>query len=234
MSVNRIMLGVQTLGAAYAMVFTLIVGGDGSAQQRHFEVSDFERLHIEGAVAVVLEQASTTRGDATGTTASLAALAVEASDGTLYIVAGEDAHADNLTLRLTVGELQEIVGAGAPYVYGTGLTQHELTLEGHGAGVFALEDIRVEELFINGAGNTRFAVSGSARHQVVDMMGVSRYAASGLSSETSYIEVRGASEVEVWTDDLLEVMITGAAKVSYLGEPWVRQRVVGTGLISRI
>lgn len=239
---TRIMLGVQTLGIVYALVFAFVADASAARSERHFEVTEFERLHIEGALEVVLEQADMVRGvrhpsrtiDASGTAASLATLAVESSDGTLYIVAGDGATATNLTVHLAVGALVEIVSAGAPRVYGSGLQQRELALEGLGGGVFKLDDITVKELFINGAGSTRFALSGSTIHQVIDMTGVSRYAAPRLSSETSHIEVRGASEVQVWADELLEVIIMGAARVSYAGEPWVRQEIVGAGSISRI
>jgi hypothetical protein len=46
--------------------------------------------------------------------------------------------------------------------------------------------------------------------------------------------VRGTGEVDVAVEELLDVVIFGAARVSYVGAPWVWQRVMGAGAVQQL
>ena len=83
-------------------------------------------------------------------------------------------------------------------------------------------------------GQTEFQVSGTAEHQFVELAGVGRYSAGELASQTSHVNVRGAGQVKLWVDELLDVKVLGAARVSYSGSPWVLQQISGSGAVRRL
>ncbi len=221
--------------AATVTVVVFLVALPVEAASKEYAVDNFERVYVRGDAMVHLDQGGDIRtARAEGSDERLADLVVESSDGVLYIDAGSHPLDEGLVIHVPVAELKEIVNQGRGTVTGSDLRSSALALEGHGSGSFELAGLRVDDLVVIGVGATRFALSGAARHQAVELSGQGSYDASGLSTETSQVDVRGTGLVDLWVDELLDINLSGDARIRYTGTPWVQQQVFGAGVIDQL
>ena len=91
-----------------------------------------------------------------------------------------------------------------------------------GGPIFALE----------AKGASQVSLDGSVDRLLVDMTGASQLAAAGLQAKTAEISTTGAGDAEVAVTDTLKVVITGAGKVTYSGNPpTIKKQITGAGSI---
>jgi hypothetical protein len=83
-------------------------------------------------------------------------------------------------------------------------------------------------------GASQVSLDGSVDRLLVDMTGASQLAADGLQAKTAEISTTGAGDAEVAVTDTLKVVITGAGKVTYSGNPpTIKKQIAGAGTIRR-
>jgi hypothetical protein len=88
--------------------------------------------------------------------------------------------------------------------------------------IFALESKGASEVVLD----------GSIDQLLVDMTGASQLAAAGLQAKTAEISTTGAGDADVAVSDSLKVVITGAGKVTYSGNPpTIKKQITGAGTI---
>ena len=81
-------------------------------------------------------------------------------------------------------------------------------------------------------GASEVTLSGNIDRLSVDMTGASQLAAAGLQTKTAEISTTGAGDSEVAVTDTLNVVITGAGKVTYSGNPpTIKKQITGAGTI---
>ena len=81
-------------------------------------------------------------------------------------------------------------------------------------------------------GASQVSLDGSVDRLLVDMTGASQLAAAGLQAKTAEISTTGAGDAEVAVTDALKVVITGAGKVTYSGNPpTIKKQITGAGSI---
>jgi hypothetical protein len=75
-------------------------------------------------------------------------------------------------------------------------------------------------------------LDGSIDRLLVDTTGASQLAANRLQAKTAEISTTGAGDADVAVTDALKVVITGAGKVTYSGNPpTVKKQITGAGSI---
>jgi Putative auto-transporter adhesin, head GIN domain len=83
-------------------------------------------------------------------------------------------------------------------------------------------------------GAAEVSLDGSVNRLLADMTGASQLTAGGLQTKTAEISTTGAGDADVAVTDTLKVVITGAGKVTYSGNPpTVEKHVTGAGSIRR-
>ena len=83
-------------------------------------------------------------------------------------------------------------------------------------------------------GASEISLDGKVDRLLVDMTGASQLAADGLQAKTAEISTTGAGDAEVAVTDTLKVVITGAGKVTYSGNPaTIKKQITGAGSIRR-
>ena len=98
----------------------------------------------------------------------------------------------------------------------------KLTVEQLSGPIFALES----------KGASEVSLDGSVDRLLVDMTGASQLAAAGLQAKTAEISTTGAGDADVAVTDTLKVVITGAGKVTYSGNPpTIKKQITGAGSI---
>jgi Putative auto-transporter adhesin, head GIN domain len=81
-------------------------------------------------------------------------------------------------------------------------------------------------------GASEVSLDGKIERLLVDMTGASQLAADGLQTKTAEIATTGAGDADIAVTDTLKVVITGAGKVTYSGNPaTVEKRISGAGSI---
>jgi hypothetical protein len=98
----------------------------------------------------------------------------------------------------------------------------KLTVKQLSGAIFALES----------KGASEVSLDGSIDRLLVDMTGASHLAADGLQAKSAEISTTGAGDAEVAVTDTLKVVITGAGKVNYSGNPpTIKKQITGAGSI---
>jgi hypothetical protein len=107
------------------------------------------------------------------------------------------------------------------------------TLEVLGSANVEGEDIKTDRLavIIRGAGNVK--TTGEADEQQITMSGSGTYQAQNLKSKEVKILVAGAGSAIVRVSEELDAEISGVGSVEYIGDPTVRQDVIGAGQVRR-
>jgi Putative auto-transporter adhesin, head GIN domain len=98
----------------------------------------------------------------------------------------------------------------------------KLTVKQLSGPIFALES----------KGASDVTLDGTIDRLLVDMTGASQLAADGLQAKTAEISTTGAGDADVAVSDTLKVVITGAGKVTYSGNPpTINKQITGAGSI---
>ena len=98
----------------------------------------------------------------------------------------------------------------------------KLTAKQLSGPIFALES----------KGASQISLDGNVDRLLVDMTGASQLAAGGLQAKSAEISTTGAGDAEVAVTDTLNVVITGAGKVTYSGNPpTIKKQITGAGSI---
>jgi len=81
-------------------------------------------------------------------------------------------------------------------------------------------------------GAAEVSLDGNIERLLIDMTGASQLAADGLKTKSAEISTTGAGDADVAVTDTLKVVITGAGKVTYSGNPAsVERHISGAGSI---
>jgi Putative auto-transporter adhesin, head GIN domain len=85
---------------------------------------------------------------------------------------------------------------------------------------------------VESKGAAEVSLSGNIERLLVDMTGASQLTADGLQTKTAEISTTGAGDADVAVTDALKVVITGAGKVTYSGNPpTIEKHITGAGSI---
>jgi hypothetical protein len=100
----------------------------------------------------------------------------------------------------------------------------KLTANSLSGAAFALES----------KGASEVSLGGKIDRLLVDMTGASQLAADGLQTKTAEISTTGAGDADVSVSETLKVIITGAGKVTYSGNPGtIQKNITGAGSVRR-
>ncbi|MEE9255431.1 MAG: head GIN domain-containing protein [Pseudomonadales bacterium] len=203
-----------------------------AAVEKAYEVADFKALHFSGVGEVHVVQSGRESLVVTGSEEALEAVTVEVDHGVLYIeVDTRHRFRRAPQFELEVKTIGEITALGAGRVHAEGLVGRELFVAMHGSSRIVLERLAVHELNASSRGSGEFTVTGRVERQVVSLAGASRYTAEELASNYGEVSIRGAADARVAVAEVLDVMVSGAGSVEYIGSPRVYETVNGAGRI---
>src|SRR5437867_7134708 len=100
----------------------------------------------------------------------------------------------------------------------------KLTAKQLGGATFALES----------RGASEVSLDGKIERLLVDMTGASQLAADRLQTKTAEISTTGAGDADINVTETLKIVITGAGKVTYSGNPvTIQKSITGAGSVRR-
>lgn len=101
-----------------------------------------------------------------------------------------------------------------------------------GAVKLIVNQLRGPTFALESQGASEVSLTGNIDRLLVDMTGASQLAADGLQAKTAEISTTGAGDADVVATDKLRVVITGAGKVTYSGNPaTIEKHITGAGSI---
>lgn len=202
-------------------------------------VDPFHNIDLNGSADVTLVQGAAPAVTIESTAG--APVSTHVHDGTLTIDTHETRRGwrrffnrgARVTPQVTVTftELSGIESSGAVKLRSTGIRTPALHVDVAGAGSLALDNVQVDELFVEGAGTVKASINGRATHQRIEISGAGDYQAADLASDTARVDVSGAGKVVVRVAKTLRVDISGAGAVTYIGNPAVEKTITGMGSV---
>lgn len=102
-----------------------------------------------------------------------------------------------------------------------------------GGSKLVIDDLRARTVAISGSGALDARIGGTVQTQTVDISGAGVYDAERLRAQDATVQVSGVANVVVNVEQALDVEISGAGGVEYLGNPRVTQHVSGIGRVKR-
>ena len=158
-------------------------------------------------------------------------------DSVLYIDVPSDLPIEALaSFTITAPELRKISLYGASKIEtpdGQTLSQPKLTLDLNGAAKADLQ-LAVTNLNIEAKGASKLELEGSAENVEIAIAGAGKVEAEDLIVQNMHINCAGASQAEIHVVRELWAQAAGASKISYQGNPSIKQKMaVGGSFIVR-
>jgi hypothetical protein len=101
-----------------------------------------------------------------------------------------------------------------------------------GATKFTASQLSGEKFAVESTGAARVILDGKIDQLLADMTGASELNAKSLQTKSAELSTTGAADAEVAVTDSLKVSITGAGKVTYIGNPPnIEKQITGAGSI---
>lgn len=174
-------------------------------------IADFSTLHVAGGYQIKWSSGKPALSISTDENL-LPLIRTKVSAGTLRIDSKEN-------LRPTRGIVITLSSASLAEVWLTGGNR------------FKAGSLSGPKLTLDATGASEIIVDGSVTALDATMTGASKLEAKSLQVQTATLVLTGASNADVDVAETLKVSATGAASVTYSGNPKLDQRVTGAGSI---
>lgn len=215
---------------------------DAGAITSVLQLDAYHTVHLRGAAELELQNASTPSTTLTTNilmpSMSSENITAEVRDSILYIDTRTNIPIDDLIAKFTIAtpHLREIIVQGAGKIetidnHSLQLTSLNLDLSGAAEADLLLN---VQNLTIDAKGASKLDLAGVADNLHVTIAGAGELEAEDLLAQVVHINCAGASKAEVHAVRELWAQAAGASKISYQGNPTVKQKLaVGGSLIIR-
>jgi len=208
------------------------VRGSGKVISEDRQVSDFQRIILQGSGELIIEQGSRE------------ALTIEAEDNLLPVLTSEVQNG-TLTLsskrgmsiqptkpiryHLQVKDLSGLEISGSGKAQMEKLEGDSLHLRISGSGDVTIQEIDVNELGVTISGSGEVQAAGTADKLSVNVSGSGTCRLEDLQSQQAEVTISGGGDITVWVEEQLDVRVSGSGNVSYYGKPQTNTRISGSG-----
>jgi hypothetical protein len=212
--------------------------GSGDVVTETFDVSDFDRVSIDGFGNLVIEQSGKEGLVVEAEDNVIRKMDIEVRGNTLHIsfknvfLSASIIPTEPVYYYLDVKSLEDISVAGAANIDVDKLQAEDLSLEIAGAGKIDINELDAKDLRVIYSGAGSCDIAGQAERQSIVINGAGSYDGRNLKSQDVTVELNGAGSANVWAVDLLDVEINGVGTVNYYGSPSISQSINGLGALN--
>jgi len=214
------------------------VEGDGHVVSKSFPHKDFKGIDARSQMNIHVRQGPEYSVKIDAEENLMKIMKVYNEKDQLVIGFGEKVSIDPtrpIEVYITAPELRHLEGSGACNFQSEGnIKGNEITLSLSGA---SNADIGVEanKLGVDASGDSKINLKGKVAYLSVEGSGSTAVKAFPLVSDNTSIDISGAGEAEVWAAQTLKVEISGAADVSYKGNPTtIKKDISGAGEVRHV
>ncbi len=229
-----ILIAIIALVAASCNGFAPLKG-NGTIVKSDKEVKDFSKVSFEGAFNVFISQGEQTK------------LAIETDENLQeYIVAKVKSNkltiknkrnlsaSKGINIYLTVAKIEEIDAAGAVIIKSDSkINADKLAIDLSGACNLTL-DVNCVELHADMEGYTTMKLVGAASVADISASGSAEIYNFDMLFDYMKLKTKGSVKAKVNVITQLDVSVTGAGDVEYLGTPEVKKEISGSGTVNKI
>lgn len=205
-------------------------------ENKTFDVKDFTKLDLGSAFYVTVSPSTTFEVKATGDGSDIDDLDVRVVNGSLkidYLNKFRTIRRYRMNIEIKMPTLTEANFSGATDVEIGDLGQlTDLDLSASGASKIRLRSaVNAIKLDISGASSINLMKKINTVN--AEVSGASTLNAFEADVQKAYLDVSGASQVNIAVSDLLEVDASGASTVLYRGDPQVKDSVSGGSKVKK-
>lgn len=215
------------------------IRGNGNVVSRDFQMPSFSKIDVGSTFTVYLSQGDTEEVSISADENLFPFIEVEMINNRLRIRTTRNiTHADELSVHITMVELEDIEISGAAEIFSTEhlefqnikmeisgasegemvFTADEFTLELSGSSDLFL-DFSAEEVYIEESGASDLNMIGNANYLRMDLSGSSEFDALNFETIECNLDCSGASNADVYVLEYLRVVASGASHIRYKGNP---------------
>ena len=190
------------------------VAGSGNRKTEKRELKSFKAIELNGAYTVNIACQKPVSFEIEADDNLLPLITTEVRDGVLVVNHTQEFHSSKVpTLRIALADLE--------------------TLKSHGAGQIKITDVNNNQIGLDSDGAASLDASGTTRFIAIGQTGAGKIDTSNLHAEKAQVTVSGASAIDVYATEQLDVDISGVASVTYSGNPkTVNKHISGIGSIN--
>ena len=193
------------------------VRGSGNVKTESRLVSDFNKVEVSGSAKLIVAQGETE------------SLSVTADDNLLQYVSSEVT--DSKLMLGSIGVMS--MSPTAPITYN--LTVKRLNAIGASGDITVeAKGIQTDSLVIAVSGSGDISISGESPEQKIAISGSADYKAEDFHTKDTTIAISGSGKVVVAVSNRLDVKVSGAGDVRYVGKPEVTKEISGEGSVEAL
>ena len=142
-------------------------------------------------------------------------------------------HREVISYSLKLRDLRQLTVTGMGRVIVPDLDNDQIRVAVDGIGQVSLEHVTADRLeaIISGAGSIK--AKGDVEAQSILISGAGQYRAADLISDFAEVKITGAGTADVSVSEDLDVVISGAGRVTYAGYPEIVKRISALGQLTR-
>ncbi len=228
------------------------VNGSGKLETQTFDVSNFDRVRLDGFGDVYIQQGDAESLSAQADDNLMPYLEIKVSGNELQLGTKPNVNlnpSQSITYNLTVKDLSAISLNGSGKFYVSPIKSDSMDVSLNGSGNINVDDLATGKLSVNLSGSGNVAIdkltataadvsvngsgdiklAGQTPTQNISYNGSGNYLAGDLKSEFAEISIPGSADITVWVTDTLNAHINGSGTVRYYGKPAVNQTGNGSG-----
>ena len=201
--------------------------------EKTYEVSDFNRIYIEGGFKVILEESDTPGLRIKADEETFEHIDVESTRFSSQLkIVKKHLDLEGVTLYISFSELEEIHIEGGVKLETKGyLELDDFSIYVEGGAIIEME-IKADEIQLNGEGGVYFDFKGVVNSLNAKISGAGHLDAEKLESQNVIFRIEGIGSGTVFATKTLDASIEGVGKIRYKGNPEVKKNVEGIGIIS--
>lgn len=213
---------------------TVSVRGSGDIVEEGREVSNFDRVALDGVGEVIL-----TQGDSYS-------LVVEAEDNLMEYIK-TSVRGDELIINIksrrpilpsrpikfyvTTPNLEAVSVDGAGTVTIDELNTGSLELDINGSGHVTIDELDADSVLVGIDGVGDLDLTGTADALKININGSGNFNGRSLESQSASVNIDGLGNATINVENNLEVDVNGAGQVVYYGDPTLSKNINGVGRV---
>ena len=201
------------------------------------EVSNFDRVALEGSGVVIVTQGGSESLTIETDSNIMQYVKVEVEDVTLTLGFIEEVNLifpSRLIFSVGVDDLTSLTVAGSGKIESELIETEDLEARVGGSGNVRIADLAVGEVKARIGGSGEIDLTGDVVAQDVTISGSGIYLAGDVCSESVMVSISGSGKATVCATEILDIDISGSGSVDYYGRPSISTSGSGSGKINNL
>ncbi len=199
------------------------------------EVQDFQEVSLEGVGTLVVSYGDVESLRIDAEPKVLKRIETNVRNGRLLIRPERSFRTEEaITYYLTVKQLDAIELGGAGRLEAAEINAGHFQLSTSGTASATIASLTADSLEVNATGSGAISIAGTVDQQTVTLAGTTRYEAPDLASRIAVVSVNGTAQATIQVSERLDAEGGGAAKIAYIGDPEVTNRLSGVASVTQV